>query len=258
MEFNSELILTNNEQPFLLEKRIRLLELIDIYGSINKAASEVPLSYKAAWEAVEDMNNRSNSPLVERVIGGKGGGGTKLTEYGKNVIVKFRKYSEIHKRFLLELSKENLESSDIQLLKRIVMQTSARNQIAGKIVEIHEGAVSAEIVLEIQGGEKIYAVITLESLKDMGLKIGAEASALIKSSWVLLGVGDTKLSARNILKGKIAKIHNGAINSEIVVELKGGNTITSIITNESCADLGISLNKEVSAIFKASSVILAI
>ena len=73
-------------KPFLLEKRIDLLIAIKKFGSINKAAKEVPLSYKAAWEAIEDMNNLSNTPIVIKETGGTGGGGTKLTKYGKNLV----------------------------------------------------------------------------------------------------------------------------------------------------------------------------
>ncbi|WP_147073343.1 winged helix-turn-helix domain-containing protein, partial [Sulfuriferula plumbiphila] len=56
--------------------RIELLEKIGELGSISAAAKALGLSYKAAWEAVEAMNNLSEAPLVERVAGGRHGGGT--------------------------------------------------------------------------------------------------------------------------------------------------------------------------------------
>ncbi|HNO89171.1 MAG TPA: winged helix-turn-helix domain-containing protein, partial [Rhodocyclaceae bacterium] len=71
---------------FLGDTRIRLLEAIERYGSISQAAKAVPLSYKAAWDAVDAMNNLAEEPLVERSVGGKHGGGTSLTEYGQRVI----------------------------------------------------------------------------------------------------------------------------------------------------------------------------
>jgi molybdenum-dependent DNA-binding transcriptional regulator ModE len=58
---------------FLGDTRIRLLEAIDRYGSISQAAKAVPLSYKAAWDAVDAMNNLAEAPLVERSVGGKHG-----------------------------------------------------------------------------------------------------------------------------------------------------------------------------------------
>ena len=86
MTISSNLTLELLNQPFLLEKRIELLKAIKQTGSINKAATLVPMSYKSAWEAVEAMNNLSISPIVTRETGGAGGGGTTLTNYGENLL----------------------------------------------------------------------------------------------------------------------------------------------------------------------------
>lgn len=67
-----------------------------------------------------------------------------------------------------------------------------------------------------------------------------------------------KLSARNILKGKIAKIEKGAINAEVTIQLPGGEKIVSIITNASVVSLGLKKGKEAYAVIKASSVMVAI
>lgn len=67
-----------------------------------------------------------------------------------------------------------------------------------------------------------------------------------------------KLSARNCLKGKVKKIIAGMVNSEVVLELPGGACITSIITKESVADLGLREGKDAYAVIKATSVMLAI
>ena len=67
-----------------------------------------------------------------------------------------------------------------------------------------------------------------------------------------------KISARNILKGKVTKIIPGAVNSEVIVELSGGAQIVSVITKESVASLGLAIGKEVYAVVKASNVMIAI
>ena len=67
---------------FLGDTRIRLLEAIAKHGSISQAAKAVPLSYKAAWDAIDAMNNLAEHPLVTRVTGGRHGGGSTLTLYG--------------------------------------------------------------------------------------------------------------------------------------------------------------------------------
>src|SRR5258706_2190001 len=70
--------------------RIRLLEAVDKHGSISKAAKHIPMSYKAAWDALEDLNNLADQPVIDRSIGGTGRRGTKLTEYGRKLIAMFR------------------------------------------------------------------------------------------------------------------------------------------------------------------------
>ena len=67
-----------------------------------------------------------------------------------------------------------------------------------------------------------------------------------------------KISARNVLKGKVVKIVSGAVNSEIMVELPGGAQIVSIITKESVNNLGLKVGKEAYVVIKASNVMIAI
>jgi molybdopterin-binding protein len=66
-----------------------------------------------------------------------------------------------------------------------------------------------------------------------------------------------KISARNLLKGKITKITHGAVNSEVSVQLTGGVQIVSIITKTSAKNLRLAKGKEVYAIIKASNVMIA-
>jgi molybdopterin-binding protein len=66
-----------------------------------------------------------------------------------------------------------------------------------------------------------------------------------------------KISARNVLKGKVAKVTHGAVNSEVVVKLPGGVEIISIITKKSAKGLMLSKGKNVYAVIKASTVMIA-
>jgi molybdopterin-binding protein len=67
-----------------------------------------------------------------------------------------------------------------------------------------------------------------------------------------------KLSARNVLKGKVKSIVPGSINDEVVIELPGGVEVVSVITKTSVATLGLAVGKEAYAVIKASSVMLAV
>ena len=68
------------------------------------------------------------------------------------------------------------------------MQLSARNQIPGTVVRITKGVVTAEVVVQIAGGHEIVSVITMSSVKSLGLKKGSRVTAVIKSTEVMLGV----------------------------------------------------------------------
>ncbi|URC13328.1 MULTISPECIES: winged helix-turn-helix domain-containing protein [unclassified Flavobacterium] len=81
--------------PFLGIGKIWLLENIRKTGSITNAAKEMKMAYRQAWQLVEEMNRRAENPLVEKLLGGKGGGGAKLTEAGEKAITLFY---EIEKR----------------------------------------------------------------------------------------------------------------------------------------------------------------
>jgi len=67
-----------------------------------------------------------------------------------------------------------------------------------------------------------------------------------------------KISARNVLKGKVKNVAHGVVNSEIIVELAGGVEVVSIITKASAEGLGLSEGKEVYAVIKASNVMIAL
>ncbi len=67
-----------------------------------------------------------------------------------------------------------------------------------------------------------------------------------------------KLSARNILKGKVVKVTKGAVNSEVIIELPGGEKLVSIITNTSVKSLGLVRGKEAYAVIKASNIMVAV
>lgn len=66
-----------------------------------------------------------------------------------------------------------------------------------------------------------------------------------------------KISARNVLKGKVKSVNHGAVNSEIIIGLAGGDDVVSIITKSSAERLGLTPGKQVYAVIKASNVLIA-
>jgi molybdate transport system regulatory protein len=85
---------------FLGYGRVVLLERIAEFGSISKAAKSMDMSYRHAWELVDSVNRQARRPLVETSVGGKRGGGAKLTETGKEAVEGFWNIYEKFKHFL--------------------------------------------------------------------------------------------------------------------------------------------------------------
>jgi molybdate transport system regulatory protein len=242
--------------------RIALLAKIGECGSITQAAKAIRMSYKAAWDAIDAMNNLAGEPLVERLAGGKGGGGTRLTARGAQLVANFRLIEREHRDFVQRLGEHaHGIADDYRLVRKMSMRTSARNQFAGTVTRIRRGAVNDEIELAVAGGHAIVAIVTHESVDNLGLAVGVEAFALVKSSSIILvseGEGGARYSARNRLAGAIARIEPGAVNTEVVIDLAGGGTVAAIVTRESCEAMGLAVGGQAAAIFKASSVIIGV
>lgn len=246
---------------FLGHGRIELLRQIDEQGSISAAARVLGMSYKAAWQAVDAMNNLADKPLVERMTGGRHGGGTSLTDEGLLAVEMFGRVEEEYRHFLSRLS-EGISDFDRfnQLMRRFAMRSSARNQFVGQVVKVTKGAVNGEVELDIGDGLRIVSIITNESIEDLQVKKGREAYALVKASAPILVLADDTLrsSARNRLCGTVVSCIEGAVNGEVGLELPGGKRLTAIITNESIRSLGLKEGVSACALIKASSVILAV
>ncbi len=254
---------------FLGDTRVRLLEAIDQQGSISQAAKHVPMSYKAAWDAVDAMNNLADQPLVLRSAGGRAGGGTVLTEHGRRVVAMFRAVEGQYQAALDRLAGQFADApgGDVKafqrLLRHMAVRSSARNQFAGTVSGLHEGAVDVEVLVRLDDrlgpGLELAAVVTRTSAENLQLAIGREVIVLVKSSSLLLLTDERlRISARNRLWGAVSRIVEGPVNAEVTLDLGGGRSATAVITRDSVAALGLAVGGRACAAFKASSVILAV
>lgn len=141
-----------------------------------------------------------------------------------------------------------------------IMKTSARNVFNGTVKEIRPGAVNDEIVLTVEGGQEIVAIITNNSTRKLGLAPGKACIAMIKASTVLVMTDADKylLSTRNQFDGQVTRVEKGAVNSEVEIRTPAGLTLCAIITNASAAGLGLAPGTPATAIVKAPQVILAV
>jgi molybdate transport system regulatory protein len=239
---------------------LELLERIDASGSISAAANAMGMSYKAAWQAVEAMNNLSEQAVVARQSGGKHGGGTTLTEYGRRVVAAYRRLEKERERVLSQLNRIMGDFDQYyRLIRRFDLQTSARNQFLGKVATVKTGPINAEVILDIGGGDQLAAIITHDSVDHLGLEPGMEAYALVKAPWVILTTDDgLKTSARNRLCGTVVRCQEGPVNAEVIIELPGGKTVAAIVTHDSIESLGLKVGMRACALIKASHIILAV
>lgn len=240
--------------------RFALLGLIDACGSISQAARRMGMTYKNAWDAVDAMNTAAGEPLVARTVGGRGGGGARLTERGRQLIRHFEQLEREHRRFLHSLQSLPGLGDDLALIRRIGMVTSARNQFHGHVRGIVAGAVNDEVLLEVTPGLRIVATITRDSVHSLGLEVGTPAFALVDASSVIVArdVEGARYSARNRFSGTVGRISQGAVNDEIVVDVGDGCSMVAIITRESARALALEPGIVVTVLFKASSVIVGV
>lgn len=257
-ELHGKLWLTVQGQHLGGADRVALLAAVGAHGSITAAAKAVGMSYKGAWDAVEAMNNLAGEALVARLAGGKGGGGTRLTARGTQLIEQFRRLERAHAQFVTWLGEQGDLANDIPVLQALNLKTSARNQFLGTVESVTAGAVNDEVVLRVVGGLRIVATVTQDSTASLGLAPGVQAYALVKASSVIVaaGEGELKLSARNQLAGTVSRLLTGAVNSEVTIALPGGGTMAATVTRDSELTLALAEGMPATALFKASSVIV--
>lgn len=137
------------------------------------------------------------------------------------------------------------------------MKLSARNQIKGRIIKVQEGAVNGIVTLQYEGGA-ISGTISMNAIRELELKEGKEAIAVIKATEVMIGLGELVLSARNKISGTISNIQEGAVNDIVTMDIAGGNKISATISKNAVEELELSPGKEAIAVIKATSVMFGI
>ena len=235
-------------------QRIAFLQHIAEQGSITRAAKSAGLSYKAAWDAIDELNNLAQKPLVERSVGGKGGGGAKLSSEGQRVLRLYQKLQTLQAQ-VLEAAED---ASDLDLLGRLMLRTSARNQLHGKVVAIEAQGRNDLIRLELAEGLAIDTQITHDSTVRLELEPGTEVVALIKAGWLdLLAIEDTATPGHNDLTGIIEEILDAEDGpSEVRIGLPNGQTLCALAEPLHLKTHGLATDKPVRVQFAPSNVLL--
>lgn len=240
-------------------ERITLLEAVIQHGSITKAAEIAGFSYKTAWDAVNAINNLLPRPAFITRTGGPRGGGAEVTEEGRRLISVFRRLEEKLGRISSAIAEEGLEHDEDLLFWGVAMKLSVRNALHCTVVEVIPAPVNVEVKVRVSPDCEITSVLTNTAVAELDLAPGRAAVALVNASSVMLSPTDEppKISARNKIAGTVTSRIDGGIDSEVVVDIGGGKTITAVITYDGADDLEIKPGVRVWAIFNTSNVILA-
>ena len=262
MAIEAIVTLRNEDVAGVGRERIRLLQAVSREGSISAGAKVVGLTYKAAWDALDAMANLFGRPLLETRTGGKAGGGASLTATGVRVIEAFGRLEAEMTRVLRVLEPELAGSgiSPLHLVSGFLMRTSARNALRGTIKEIRSDTLNAEVAVTVSDGTTIFALVTNESVRALGLCAGRETILLIKASFVVIVPGEKApaTSARNCLRGVVRRCETSPVSAEVVLDIGGGKTLAATITAASAEALGLAPGQPACALFDAAHVIVAI
>lgn len=168
-----------------------LLRRISESGSLTEAARMLGISYRNAWGRVKKIESTFGKRILETTSGGVSGGSSALTPDGALLLKDFRRT----RKYLFNVL-EDLESAE-----NIGYRLSARNRFDAGVVEIERGDVVSLIRMTTREPVSLTSIITKEALEDLGLKVGDQVVAVVKSSEVMIAKRD-RPSAGNARRRK--------------------------------------------------------
>jgi molybdate transport system regulatory protein len=242
----SDLFLRKQEKNFLSLKKVQLLENIMVYGSISQAAKASSITYKTAWDWIDKMNALAPKPLVQKISGGKGGGGTIVTVYAKELMKTYEEVDALHQKHLETLQKAFDHLGDAK------EKTFSFSRLEAEIkkISIHENRANLE--LRLSYGACIHIQSPSSFVKVNALEVGSKSSVLIESEAVSVSRSlDKEISSRNKLKGRVDAITIDGEDVLLTLLLGEGQCLTSRITYKSYTEMQIKKGDELTAMFKA-------
>ena len=257
----AEILLTLRLQQKLFAdpRRIALLKQIEQTGSISQGAKNAGISYKSAWDAINEMNSLSEQMLVERATGGKGGGGAHLTRYGQRLIQLYDLLAQIQQKAFDVLSDDDALPLDSLLaaISRFSLQTSARNQWFGTVTARDHDLVQQHVeILLADGTTRLKIAITAQSGERLGLDEGKEVLVLLKAPWVNITRDPAQArQADNQLQGVVSHIDRGDEQCEVLMTLPDGQILCATLPLAQA--VGLEEGAEVTAYFNADRAIIA-
>jgi len=236
------------------DKRLDILRRIGEVGSISEAARGAGVSYKAAWQALENLSNLAGAALIDKSVGGSGGGGARLTQAGQQLLDAAERLNAARQGVLAELENSRDNTLSVQGLAGLGLRTSMRNQLPCMVKSITRSAGSARVRLELPNGALLTSKITYESVELLGLQKGMAALALCKATAVSISSTSDARQGLNVLNGEVSRLSPKGQGGDVAVQLMPGLQLTGFAAQ----GLTFALHQAVQASFDESAVVIAI
>ncbi|MES2530805.1 MAG: TOBE domain-containing protein [Pseudomonadota bacterium] len=243
------------------DKRIELLRGIALSGSISQAARDAGVSYKAAWQAIDTLTNLAGVPLVERAVGGSGGGGALLTAHGLHLLELAEALDAarqgVHARWATRGGTTDAAAAMgiDATMARLAVRTSMRNQLPVVIESVTSVGRIVRVAMRLGAAGRIAARVTQESVELLGLRTDMTAIALCKATAVRVErVVSTDMSVDNRLTGTVAAAARGESGDELAVALGDGLQVVGF----AASGTGLRTRQRVVAIVDESAVVVAL
>lgn len=204
-----------------IDKRLDVLRLVGQLGSISQAARGVGISYKAAWQAIDTLTNLSGVALVDRTVGGNGGGGARITQAGQELLALANELAAARLTVLARFA------GGMQLASGLGLRTSMRNTLPCQVTQLitqAPGDPMVRAVLALPQGVQLTSSITRESAELLDLQAGLALLALCKATAVRVvsaAVHVVESASTNQIMGKVARVSRGNLRDEVVMTLPG-------------------------------------
>ena len=262
-----------------VDKRVEILRLIGASGSISQAAREAGVSYKAAWQAVDTLTNLAGVVLVERAVGGAGGGGALLSKAGLQLLAAADALALARSQVLDRL---RLDAGGLSSFSQLSIRTSMRNQlpcqvqgleVMGRIVRVtlalsmgaRGDAATASTADALVGaladgsaGARLVSRITRESAELLALQPGLPVLALCKATAVtvqrLTPAFDRDGATGNVLAGRAVRVSRSQTGDEVSLQLEAGLQLVGFAPPSS----GIRVGSRVAASLDEAAVVVAL
>jgi len=237
------------------DKRIEVLRAVQQEGSISEAARACGVSYKAAWQAVETLSNLAGVSLIEKAVGGSGGGGAELTKEGLALLQAADLLTAARQRALAKISRKGQPSGlSLAGVSGLGLKTSMRNHLPCTVVGIKRSQGVARVFLALAGGRVLVARITYESLQLLGLKTGMRVVALCKATAVVVAPKIVVAGSVNLFEGRVMRLAGTKEASEASVQIGPGLQLVGFAE----ADSGLKRNQPAMAAVEESAVVIGL